>query len=599
VKHWLATIVICLSVALVAVSVRLLLWQDNRPLFARVFSGMVEHHRANARLLLDGDVTQFVSGPAPPGDANILTYPPGYPLIMALVFRVFGERESAMRIFQILCDAIAAVVLFFLAAELLPRRAAVVAAMLAALSPQLAYYSLLLLPDSLATLPILLALCLAIRAVKFESIVAVIGAGFCIGLSCWLRSNALLLAPFLAALMLIVLRPKLRWRFSAALAGASLLVMAPITIRNAIVFHHFVPLSLGAGQMLNVGIGDYDKQRTFGLPGSDLETVTSEAERYGRNDYASSLFGGGGVERDQRRFSRGLAVVRAHPLWFGSVVLRRALSMLRLERVRSVSAEPSPTRYVESGKLVWSPGPAELGAAAVVTTYSESPLHAEEGRLEIRTPVASQQAAIAYWSVPVEKNTDYLLKLSVAVDRGNLMASIVDNERVLAATPVLHPQETIDKQRQPTFKIDLPFASRDAGSVQVVLGNEGKRPVETKAAIGGMQLFELGPSSFVWIRYPRLLIHAIQNFFITAWLLPFALAGALLLLAAGQGRYLLLLLVVPLYYFCFQSLLHTEYRYVMAIQYTLFVMVAATLYWLTVTLKDAWSALRRRSRPGV
>ncbi|MEP6707596.1 MAG: glycosyltransferase family 39 protein, partial [Pyrinomonadaceae bacterium] len=288
------TVAICVAIFLVAVGVRLFHWQDNRPVFPKLFTGMVEIYKSNARLLLKGDIATFITGPAPPGDANILSYPPGYPIIMAIIFKAFGESDTSMRLFQIICDAGAAVLLFFLAAELLPVKVAAIAAALAALSPQLAYYSLILLPDSLATLPILLSIYFIIRAKKSNSFRAAVAAGALIGVSCWLRSNALMLAPFLAILLLVIMERGRRLRYAAALVGASILVIAPITIRNLVVFHHFIPLSLGVGQMLNVGIGDYDKERRFGLPGTDIETVTSEAERYDRPDYAESLFGGNG-----------------------------------------------------------------------------------------------------------------------------------------------------------------------------------------------------------------------------------------------------------------------------------------------------------------
>src|SRR6267142_422551 len=55
-----STIAICLCIAFVAIGVRLLLWQDNRPVFPGVFMGMVEHHKANARVLLKGDINHFL-----------------------------------------------------------------------------------------------------------------------------------------------------------------------------------------------------------------------------------------------------------------------------------------------------------------------------------------------------------------------------------------------------------------------------------------------------------------------------------------------------------------------------------------------------------
>lgn len=588
-------IAICVAVAVLAIGVRLLLWQDNRTNFPRVFSGMVEHHQDNARVLLRGEVSRFITGPAPPGDANILTYPPGYPIIMAIVFRIFNNAESSMRLFQVVCDAAAAVLLFFVAGQFLPRAAAIIAAVLAALSPQLAYYSLLLIPDSLATLPILLALYFLVRAVKTPRVLTLAAAGVCVGLSCWLRSNALLLAPFLAVVVFFVIKEfpasaatkkSARLRGALALLAASLVIIAPITIRNVIVFHRLVPLSLGAGQMLNVGISDYDKQREFDLPGTDLETVTREARSYDRPDYASSLFGGDGIERDQRRFENGLAVIRRHPHWFASVLLRRSASMFKLERVRPVAPEPAPSHSVSGlaqQSPVWTKRPVDLfGPNAGVTLLFPSTLG---DTVPLVGP--SDRPTTVFFSnqVAVERNTDYLIRVPISLEDGSLVASVQSNQRTIASSPVFHPLEPAVLVSQPTVMLELPFVSGKSESVTLVLSNEGKRPVQTIMKIGKMELYRLGPSSFGWTKYLRSIVNLVQRFFITAWILPLAIIGILGMWRAGKQRYLPILMAIPLYYVCAQSFLHTEYRYVMAIQYTLFVCVAATLYLAGCTLK--------------
>jgi hypothetical protein len=573
-------VVICLIIFLLAVGVRLLQWQDNRPILPRLFAGMVEHHKGNARLLLNGDVAGFVKGPAPPGDANILMYPPGYPLVMAAVFRIFGESDSALRIFQIICDATAAVLLLFLVMEFLPWKVAAIAGLLAAVSPQLAYYSLILIPDSLVTLPLLLALYFLVRALKHDSLPAVAAAGFFIGLSCWFRSNALLLAPLLALLLLLLLKRGRRWRYAAVLVGVAFIVIAPITIRNVLVFHHFIPLSLGTGQMLNVGITDYDREKRFGLPGTDLETVNHEAVAYGRPDYASSLFGGNGVQREQDRTARGLAVVRSHPVWFAGVVLRRSLSMLKFERVHIVEIEPGVNHSLKLAaglKPVWSLEPAEVtsqatGLSFVTMTSRDNAVRIESqgltGRLILSGPLA------------VEPDGDYLLQIPLKVEQGNVIFSIMDRdqETIYAATPVFHALEVLPELGQQTHVVEIPFVIRQAGSVQLTMENEGRKQAPTILEIGRIDGFRLGPASFVWTKYPRAIIHFAQKLFITAWLIPLALCGGILLYAAGAGRWLVLLLAIPFYYLSAQSLLHTEYRYVMSIQPSLFVLTAAALY---------------------
>ncbi|MFN2413804.1 MAG: hypothetical protein ABR603_01545, partial [Pyrinomonadaceae bacterium] len=89
-----------------------------------------------------------------------------------------------------------------------------------------------------------------------------------------------------------------------------------------------------------------------------------------------------------------------------------------------------------------------------------------------------------------------------------------------------------------------------------------------------------------WARAPRLALRALQKLFVTAVFLPLYLAGLFLLVRARRWRALAALLVVPVYYLCAQSPLHTEYRYVLAVHYFLFVVAA-------VALHHAWLAARR------
>jgi hypothetical protein len=125
-----------------------------------------------------------------------------------------------------------------------------------------------------------------------------------------------------------------------------------------------------------------------------------------------------------------------------------------------------------------------------------------------------------------------------------------------------------------------------------MISNNGSRPAQTSAQIGRLELFRLGTASLLWTRFFRVIVHVAQQFFLTAWVLPLALIGMLLLKVAGHDRSLIILLAIPFYYLVAQSFLHTEYRYVMAIQHSLFVLAAATLYWLGTTL---WRLIRSPS----
>src|SRR5207245_3633719 len=142
-----------------------------------------------------------------------------------------------------------------------------------------------------------------------------------IGVSCWLRANALFMAPFLAFLLPLMLKrhPIKRdqqLRYSVVLLTGAILAIAPLTIRNWIIFHHFIPVSLGAGQTLLEGIADYDTQHRFDIPNTDVGIMKQEAEAFQRPDYYGTLLNPDGVERERARFACGFGVIRSNPFWF-------------------------------------------------------------------------------------------------------------------------------------------------------------------------------------------------------------------------------------------------------------------------------------------
>jgi Dolichyl-phosphate-mannose-protein mannosyltransferase len=79
---------------------------------------------------------------------------------------IFGERETSVRYIQIICLSACCALLFLIGVELLPLAAAAIAGMLAAFSPHFSYYLVMLSPESLASLPLLLAVYFLVRAYK-------------------------------------------------------------------------------------------------------------------------------------------------------------------------------------------------------------------------------------------------------------------------------------------------------------------------------------------------------------------------------------------------------------------------------------------------
>jgi 4-amino-4-deoxy-L-arabinose transferase-like glycosyltransferase len=426
----------------VALGVRLLCWNDVRLEVWKVQTAVTSNYKHLAHLLRDNGPASFFDRASTSSDPDLLGHPPGYPIFLAVGYSLFGESDTAIQIIQMFADSLAAVVVCLIAAELFPFGVALIAGALAALSPQFSWNSALLLPDTLAVLPLLLAMWLIIRAYKRRALLYLIAAGALIGVSCWLRANSLLFAPFLLLLIPLLFKKGRRIRSALALLAGTVLVIVPLTMRNALVFHRFIPVSLGAGQTLVEGVADYDAEGKFGLPRTDIELIQQEATSKGRPDYANSLFTPDGVERDRARLARGFAVIRSHPFWFAGVMARRASSMIRLERTPLTSTAP----------------------------ITEGPMH-----------------------------------------------------------------------------------------------------------------------------YPRFVLRLLQKLFVTAVVLPLVVIGLFILARSRQWRVLAVLLAVPGYYFCVQSALHTEYRYVLAVDCFLFIMAALAIHDIVLVARRKWAAPRRQT----
>lgn len=600
-------IITCTIIFLVAFGCRLLSWQDNRFEAQKVQSAVTEGYKQTATLLQQGGIASFFSADSPLSNPNHLGHPPGYSILIAVVYSVYGESDSALRLIQVLADAAAAVLVYLIALSLLNQAVATIAGLLVSLAPQFTYNSTLLLPDSLAVLPLLIAVYLLIRASTRPRLITFIMAGALVGVSCWLRANALLLAPFMALIIPVILARGKQLRSALALVGGAVIVIASLTIRNYIVYDHFIPVSLGAGQTMLEGLADYDVDGRLGIPATDMGIMKQEAEIYQRPDYYGMLFSPDGVGRERERLRRGFAQIRSHPFWFFGVMVRRGAGMLRLERVRLISTDPPITHSLsvtETAQPSWSSSPADLLATGRITsTQAEASVSPDGQTLNLKGDESKYDDQFVSSPITIEKQTDYVLKLPVRIEQGRMYVSIKSaSSHSQHATAIIEPEDWKTAAEQQWNTVSIPFVSSSADQVQVIFANGGSKEARPVVQIGQPQMYALGPASFTWTRIPRFLVHLTQKLFLTAVMLPLAIIGLLLLIIFRRRSTIAFLLIVPAYYLCIQSTLHTEYRYVLAIHYFLFILVAVALYraatylWLGLQKIPLAKRFMRRSR---
>ncbi|MGZ5435211.1 MAG: ArnT family glycosyltransferase [Pyrinomonadaceae bacterium] len=588
---------ICAVIFLLAFSVRSLTWHDTRFEVGKVQSSVAGDYQRVAELLRQEGIGGFFSSSSSLADLNNLGHPPGYSILIALVRAVFGSSNAAVQFTQILFDSFAAVLLFLIVLELFSLAPATIAGLFAALSPQLIWNSVLLLPDSLATFPILLGVFLLARSREKPRLATFVMIGALVGLSCWLRANAMLLTVFLAAAVLL-LHGKKQWRYSLAVIAGTLLIVLPLTIRNAIATRHFIPVSLGAGQTLLEGIADYDTSNRFGIPNTDMGIMKQEAEMFQRPEYYGTLFNPDGVQRERARMKRGVGVIASNPVWFASVMVRRAASMTRLERTRLISTTPAVTNPIDTANM--------LPVVAPMTSQLLERCRTESSEAKAVFDLAHPEALILtgdnqrYGSqfscgpFTVNANTDYVVELSARIAQGRLRVAVEDANGRAYISEILEPLEIKQPAEQPVQTTRLPFVSL-SNAAQIDLSNEASS-APPDVQLNSVKLYELGPARFLWTRYPRVLLRGLQKLFTTAVFLPLALIGVSLAIFRKRTAVLIILSVVPLYYFTVQSAFHTEYRYVLAVNYFMFAFAAVTIAWVGETLRTKIASLRAPAR---
>jgi len=310
-----------------------------------------------ASAILKGDGILYPRVWPDPSDTGLLSRPPGYPAFVAAVHRVLGSNYADVLTVQVVLTSLLAPVMLFLVTRVAGSRAGIVAGVLAALSPPLAYHAALVTPDALAALlavVIVLLVCSARDARPRSRAVWLVAAGVMGGVATWLRPNFLPLAPVIALAVPFVFGKRRRARARPlAMAIAAMAVVAPLTIRNLRIYGELVPVSINGGIVLWEGIADAGGQG-FGARSRDLEVAAEEAVRFGDPRYAKWWASPDGIRRDRDRVKRSLEVIRAHPGWYAASVVRRAGEVLASGAAAPL-VSPRPPQLAEDSTVVRHP----------------------------------------------------------------------------------------------------------------------------------------------------------------------------------------------------------------------------------------------------
>jgi hypothetical protein len=123
---------------------------------------------------------------------------------------------------------------------------------------------------------------------------------------------------------------------AAALAGTVILI-APIVIRNYLVFPDFTPTGGTIGVNLWEGLGETELGRQHGFILGDNKMLEVERRRMGWSaDMPLDVQWPDGIRRDRERTRESLAFIRQHPVWYLGIMVGRMWGMLK------VAGDPVP-----------------------------------------------------------------------------------------------------------------------------------------------------------------------------------------------------------------------------------------------------------------
>jgi 4-amino-4-deoxy-L-arabinose transferase-like glycosyltransferase len=174
---------------------------------------------------------------------------PGYPYFLAAIYTVSDDSITAGRVANAILGALAVFLLYLIASRIWGRRIGLLAATGAAIFPPLVLLSRDLLSESLfIALELGAVLCVLefrrLRGLRWAALAGLLG-----GLAALTRNPGPALAiPVVVGLW--VYRPRLSWRAASAPALAlacMVLIVVPWTVRNAVQFGRFIPITSGAG----------------------------------------------------------------------------------------------------------------------------------------------------------------------------------------------------------------------------------------------------------------------------------------------------------------------------------------------------------------
>jgi len=180
-------------------------------------------------------------------------YPPLFPFLLSLAHRAGLDTIDQQRMFMALFGSGTVAVIGLVGRRVGGARVGLVAAGIAAVYPMLFQADAALMPETLAALGAAVVVLFALRLWDHPGVGNAAGLGLATGLTILTRAEAALLLPLVVGAFVLLRRggpaPSRRLVLAGVAVACAVGVVAPWTIRNALVFHELVPVSNNLGSV--------------------------------------------------------------------------------------------------------------------------------------------------------------------------------------------------------------------------------------------------------------------------------------------------------------------------------------------------------------
>lgn len=228
-------------------------YAPSDPTDGRAFNDAVFYYHAGANLALGKGYVQTMAAVLIP----TAYWPPGYPFLLAGLFKVFGAHVAIAWGANIVLGALTCVALYFLGRLIAGWKTGVAAGLLLALFPGHVFFSSLVLSEVTFTFLVVIASLLIVavaRQGERPRVWQLLVLGVTIGAAALVRGQGLLLLPLAALFWWLHNRNLLSvLKRSAPLTVIAFAVILPWVIRNYVSMGSFVLISTNEGGNLYVG----------------------------------------------------------------------------------------------------------------------------------------------------------------------------------------------------------------------------------------------------------------------------------------------------------------------------------------------------------